>query len=470
MMKKNLLKKLTTGMLLTALFSMLLLSGCREQTEETETTPETVTEAETQETESTEEETAETEESTEGTTEETSEETTEAETEADLRMAVLDHYAQLFVVTGAETLNVREAPAADAKIIGAMEAFAGGEVLEMTEDGAWYHIMSGGVDGYVSAEFISTGEEAKQPAIEHAAERLKVNVDAANVRSGADVGSEVIDMGLLGAVYMPVAEEGDFYQIEYFDGQSAYISKSCVEKGWYLAEAFFVAVEEETEDPDVGGGTVQEGTNGLVVCIDAGHQAHGNSEMEPNGPGSTVMKAKLTTGTAGCVTGAAEYQVNLDVSLKLQAELAARGYTVVMVRTTNDCPLSNAERAQVANNAGADVFIRIHCNSLDDSSVTGVINYAPSAANPYLSGDLVSASNTLAAVVAQKMCEATGAQNRGVLQDDGMTGINWCQEPVTIVEMGFMSNPTEDQLLSDPNYQQKLAQGMANGIDAYFGR
>ena len=64
----------------------------------------------------------------------------------------------------------------------------------------------------------------------------------------------------------------------------------------------------------------------------------------------------------------------------------------------------------------------------------------------------------------------TGLANKGVLQDDNMTGINWCTIPVTIVEMGFMSNPEEDQKMANHEFQAVIAQGLANGIDAYFGR
>ena len=114
-------------------------------------------------------------------------------------------------------------------------------------------------------------------------------------------------------------------------------------------------------------------SNGHIVCIDAGHQQAGISEQEPNGPGSSVMKAKLTTGTSGVATGLAEYQLNLDVSQMLQQELLNRGYQVVMIRTTNDCAMSNAERAVYANESGAEIFVRIHANSDNSASAAGAL-------------------------------------------------------------------------------------------------
>ncbi|MBQ1376943.1 MAG: N-acetylmuramoyl-L-alanine amidase [Lachnospiraceae bacterium] len=444
------------------------------------------------------------------------------EEEAKIVNALVYHYPKLFVVT-AESLNVRETPSLTGDILGGIAKDGGGTILDEDTEG-WLHIQSGALQGYVSKEHTLTGDEALARAVKAAKERIEVLAEVAKIRTEPSLEASVVGASLRGAVYDILGKEGEFYKIPLGESQTAYIHESVVRKDYMLQEAVRgerqpgqtegpgeassqpessesqsasevpgseapvestpqeSAVPEETtqaqettpvQPADATPGMparVTQGSNGLSVCIDAGHQQGGLSGQEPNGPGSSVMKARLTTGTAGCVTGAAEYEINRQVSLQLEQELLNRGYTVIMIRTENHCPYSNSERAQAANNYGANAFVRIHCNSLTDPSVKGIINYAPTAANPYLSQDLIAASQNLASLLAAHMSAVTGAQNRGIINGDDMSGINWSKVPVTIVEMGFMSNPDEDRLLSDPGYQQKLVIGMANGIDAFFGR
>ncbi len=208
--------------------------------------------------------------------------------------------------------------------------------------------------------------------------------------------------------------------------------------------------------------------NNIVVVIDPGHQFRGDNNKEPNGPGSATMKARVTSGTTGVATGVAEYVLNLDISLKLKTELENRGYVVHMTRSTHDVNISNKERAEYANSVNADIAVRIHANGSSNASIRGVETYGPSASNPYV-GHLSNASMSLSKCIVDAYAAATGFRNRGARTSDIMTGINWSSVPVTIVELGYMSNAEEDRAMQDATMQNNMIQGIANGIDAYFG-
>ena len=204
-----------------------------------------------------------------------------------------------------------------------------------------------------------------------------------------------------------------------------------------------------------------------VIAIDPGHQAKGNYEKEPVGPGATEQKAKVSSGTQGVSTKVPEYVFTLELSLKLRDALADAGYEVVMTRETAEVNISNMERAEIANNAGADIYIRIHADGSDNESAKGISVLYPSENNPYIA-ELSADSKLLAQAVLDEMCETTGAKKRGIIKRDDLSGTNWAQMPVILIEAGFMTNKEEDKKLQDPEYQAKLVQGIVKGIEEYF--
>ena len=204
-----------------------------------------------------------------------------------------------------------------------------------------------------------------------------------------------------------------------------------------------------------------------MIVIDPGHQRTGDNSKEPIGPGATETKAKVTTGATGVSTKQLESELNLTVSLLLQKELESRKYTVIMTRTTQDVNISNSQRAKIANEANADAFVRIHADSSSSASATGMSALCQTTKNKY-NGDIGIESYNLSRYVLENMVKQTGAKNRGITRTDTMSGINWSTVPTTIIEMGFLSNPEEDNLLASSVYQKKIVTGIANGIDQFL--
>lgn len=206
----------------------------------------------------------------------------------------------------------------------------------------------------------------------------------------------------------------------------------------------------------------------LLVVIDPGHQEKADWGKEPVGPGADAKKTKVSAGTKGVSTGIPEYELALAVSLYLKEELLARGYEVIMTRETNDVNISNLERALMANEVQADVFIRLHADNAANSKTNGVMTICQTPDSPYNS-EWYEENRRLSELVLEEVTGETGANKRRIWETNTMTGINWAEVPTTLLEMGFMSNPEEDERMATEEYRKKIAKGVADAIDRYFG-
>jgi N-acetylmuramoyl-L-alanine amidase len=204
-----------------------------------------------------------------------------------------------------------------------------------------------------------------------------------------------------------------------------------------------------------------------LICLDPGHgtpPAIGR-QLEPIGPGSRVLKIKDGGGAHG------EAAVALAIARRARTLLLARGYRVAMTRTGPTIHLpwgdGNIARAKFCNARHAALMIRIHADGSWDRSLHGVSTLVPAWHRGW-TDDIYGASLRAGRLVQKAVVTTTDAFDRGIVRRSDLTGFNWADVPVVLVETGFLSNPTDSRLLHTASYQQHVARGLANGAAAFI--
>jgi N-acetylmuramoyl-L-alanine amidase len=203
-----------------------------------------------------------------------------------------------------------------------------------------------------------------------------------------------------------------------------------------------------------------------LICLDPGHgtpPAIGR-QTEPIGPGSHVMKIKDGGGAHG------EAAVALAIARRARRLLLARGYRVAMTRTGPTIHLGNGDgniaRAKFCNRRHASLMVRIHADGSSDPSLHGVSTLVPAWHRGW-TDDIYARSVRAGRAMQKAVVRATGAVDRGVIRRSDLTGFNWADVPVVLVETGFLSNPRERLLLRTAAYQQRVARGLTAGVAAF---
>ena len=178
------------------------------------------------------------------------------------------------------------------------------------------------------------------------------------------------------------------------------------------------------------------GTSADVV-IDAGH-----GDLDPGANIGTVYEKDIT----------------LDIALKTGELLKSAGYTVHLTRE-DDTFLDLGERAEIANKKQAKVFVSIHCNSSEDGSGQGI--------ETFYTDQKSESDGILAEILQLNLIEYTRAEDR-LAKTANYTVLVRTDMPAALIEVGFLTNKTERELLITDEYQNKIANGISSAIDAYF--
>jgi N-acetylmuramoyl-L-alanine amidase len=202
-----------------------------------------------------------------------------------------------------------------------------------------------------------------------------------------------------------------------------------------------------------------------LVCLDPGHATPPaiGRQTEPIGPGSRVRKIKDGGGASG------EAVIVLQIAKKTRTLLLRRGYRVAMTRTGPVFRYGNGgniARAQFCNRRHAALMLRIHADGSVNTSLHGFQTLYPAWHRGW-TDDIYGRSRRAAPIVQRALVRATGAANLGLSRRGDLTGFNWANVPVVLVETGFMTNPVERSRLFSSAYQWRVARGLANGAERF---
>ena len=195
------------------------------------------------------------------------------------------------------------------------------------------------------------------------------------------------------------------------------------------------------------------GLAGKTIVIDPGHGSYKNGTVDP--------------GAIGRVLGYTDREVGTDIGFKLKDALEARGATVIMTRGKAAVNMNLYDRANIANNNNADLFISIHGNALESNfTKSGIEVYYYGGSGTLTSGAQKYIRQELAKHVSGALATATGRSS--TVKTDNFVVIREPDCPSILVEAGYLSNQEEEALLATDAYQTIMANGICQGVVDYF--
>jgi N-acetylmuramoyl-L-alanine amidase len=351
-------------------------------------------------------------------------------------------------VVGTDSLNVRSKPDAESTIIAGLSR--GDKVTALDERFGWVKVQFGETAGWVAGQYLlrnaGAGTSAKTasaaaPGAKTIPSRIRLTADRVNLRAAPGTDAKILDMAYIGDEFPLLEEKDNWVHVRLDNGNTAWIA------GWLVSRT-------------------DEGTS-AAANVSAGKDTNGTSlSGDQTFSTSSVLKGKRIVldpghggkdgGAVGVKSGIPEKNLTLETAQAVANALQAAGAKVSLTRDGDEY-ISLEERVDAARKFGADLFISLHYNSALKSSSHGIFSF-------YYSGKQ---DMDLARSLQKELVKATGLKDMGSQYGDFHV-LRENPFPAVLLELGFLSNPGEESVVTAGGYRDRIAKAVVSGVKAYF--
>ncbi|WP_156029952.1 SH3 domain-containing protein [Rossellomorea vietnamensis] len=319
-------------------------------------------------------------------------------------------------------LNVRDETSLNGRIVGKVSK--GEKFTLLKEKNNWYQIkLPNGDKGWVAGWYVQKTVTAAAHESNNSNENITILYNGTNIRSEANTQASVVKRASSGESYGVKSKDGDWYEVELADGSAGFVA------GWVVSVRS-ASGENTTPDRKRSGGLEDK-----VIVIDPGHGGRDSG----------------TTGASGTL----EKLLTMKTGELLAEKLKSAGAKVKLTRKTDEY-LSLPSRVSLSHYNQADAFVSIHFDSIMDSSIAGHTTY-------YYQDQ----QKELAEEIHGSLSDRLPTSDRGVRIGDYHV-IRENNRPAVLLELGFLSNPSEEANVNTQYFQDLAATAIYHGLSDYF--
>lgn len=344
---------------------------------------------------------------------------------------------------GTSNLNVRSSPSNDGQVIGQLGY--GDQVVIFRETNGWGQTYYGGEEAWVALHYLYTDGKSEQANSSNvSATNVTVSANSVRIRSGPGTDHQMIGSTSQGKSFQLLDTKGDWHQISLSNGNTGWIA------GWLTTLSSDSATSSDKQSNSVAVKAAATDTPAPKAKEKKSQSLAGyNIVLDPGHGG----------GDPGAIALDGSYEKNLTLSTAqvIAKRLEDEGATVIMTRQ-NDRFLLLEDRVAISNAYYTHAFISLHFDAYPLSNVNGFsTHYYSSFGN----------DRNLAQSIQSGIADQVNLNNRGIMQSN-LHVLRENEDLAVLVELGFITNPTDFATIQTADYQQGVAEGITSGLINYF--